>query len=221
MNHSSGQRKRSKVTVQPGKEPVTLIELKKQVSVNDSTSDTVLKSLISSSRVMLEKFTDRKFIQQEITMFMDSFGNTAREEIWEGIAVGPRSAIRGRSQFELEYAPAISLTKISTFDREDNETIVDPLTFRFDNFDADMAQRVTLKQESVWPLDLRDSSAIKVVYLAGYGPTKDDVPSLIRQGILLIGAFMFRNRGDCPAEAGILEGSGAAAILNTYKRMKV
>lgn len=220
MSIDIGQIKRSRVTIQPLIEAVELQELKTQLSINDSTFDTFLNSLISSARIFIEQYLDRKLIQQEITMYMDRMIDLDSNEIWEGHRQAPRSTIQRNHQFTLEFSPIIQVDQVSTFDENDIETIFDSTNYRVDNIDHDMPTRISLKEGSVWPINLRATNAIKIVYQAGYGQLRTDVPSIIRQGILMVGAFMFENRGDCSIESALRE-SGAQDILNVYKTFKV
>ena len=220
MSHNVSQRKRSKVTVQPVLEPVTLQELKNNLSINDNEFDTFLTSLIPSARNIAEQYLGRKLITQTLTMYMDRFGVSGEENIWEGTRIGSINWIQADERFSLEFLPILSITAITTFSIAEVESTVASTNYRLENFDDDMEAEVALVEGGVWPHDLRDSSGVKVVYVAGYGANRTDVPAVIRQAILMIAAFMFTNRGDCTPESSLNQ-SGAQEILSVYEVLQI
>jgi uncharacterized phiE125 gp8 family phage protein len=57
--------------------------------------------------------------------------------------------------------------------------------------------------------------AIVVKYTAGFGATSADVPGEIRQGVLMVAAFLYEHRGHCDA-LDLVKRSGAAEMLQPW-----
>lgn len=60
-----------------------------------------------------------------------------------------------------------------------------------------------------------DEPALVIEYTAGYGPTVDDVPEEICNGIMLLAAYLYEHRGCNAAKA--LHDSGAASVLQPFR----
>jgi len=60
-----------------------------------------------------------------------------------------------------------------------------------------------------------DDPAIRIEYVSGFGPDVLDVPEHIRDGVIMLAAFMFEHRGECDAQEA-LRRSGAASYLQPY-----
>jgi hypothetical protein len=62
--------------------------------------------------------------------------------------------------------------------------------------------------------------ALVVEYIAGFGDSVDDVPDPIRQGVLMLGAFLYEHKGACDAMEA-MKRSGAESLLYPYKAKAV
>ena len=61
-----------------------------------------------------------------------------------------------------------------------------------------------------------DNYALEVEYVAGYGVNQSDVPTPIRDAILMTAAYISENRGGCSNGGSALDMSGAKMLLTAY-----
>lgn len=209
-------RVRVKVTEQPAIEPVELVDVRTSIGINDATFDTYINALISSSRQFVEEYLNRKLIDQELTAYYDSARSSGL--VFEGEITAPEQYISGETYLDLRYAPIASVTEISTFNDDNEESVFDASNYYLENFDDDATSSIRLNYGKTWPTGVRASMGYKVVYRAGYGTTKEDVPSIIRGAIKMMTVYMFQNRGDSESSDKGFMASGAEPILNTYRR---
>jgi len=212
---------RVRVVSGPANEPITLAELKAQLGITDTAQDTFITSLIEPARLIVEEYLGRKLISQGLELFMDVWPG-ATQDIWEGSRLGSSSSLVGLREFDLPWLPAQSVDVISTFNEDDTETVFPATSYIVDVWDPDLWGRVVLRDSSVWPPNLREARAIRVQYTVGYGDDAEDVPSSIRQGLLMVAAYMYTNRGDCPSDTTkCVAAAGASASLAFYRVMRV
>ena len=206
---------KSKVTTAPASEPVTLAELKLSLRITDTAQDTILTQYITDARDMAERYTGRKFIEQELTSYTDA-SRTILDQWWAGYRQGAVGySLNGGTPICFDWAPAISITSVATIDSSNNETSYASSNYYLENFDDDKPSKLQFNDDSDLPGDLRDENAWKIVWKAGYGTASTDVPASIRRAIIMIAGFLYENRGDCDGDC--IGKCGASAILDPYK----
>jgi len=199
---------RSKVSTKPLISPISLDDLKAQIRRDDPTytiDDDILQLYIDAATEQAQDYTGRKFIDQEITLFYDSFPSSSyREEWWSGVRRGTEAQFRKKNAdfLDLPWAPCASITEISTFADDDTETVYDASNYSLDNYDDDRFSRVVFNLNASYVTNLRAKNGIKIVYKVGYGLLVDDVPADLRVGVSMIGAYLYMNRGDCDGSSG-------------------
>jgi len=206
---------KSKVTTGPASEPVSLAELKLSLRITDTAQDALLTQYIEDARDMAERYTGRKFISQTLTSYADAWGAMS-EEWWSGHrrgAVGYN--IGGGGSIGFDYAPAIGISSVETIDSSNNESAYDASNYYLESFDDDILPRMQFNDSATFPSDLRDSSAWKIVWTAGYGTASTDVPSSIRRAIVMMAGFLYENRGDCDGDCA--DECGASKLLRKFK----
>lgn len=160
-------------------EPVTIEELKHHARIDDPDDndelvklDAQLTRLITTARQRGEKFTRRSFNTQTIDVWFDS---------WDGPGV-IEDLPRGKVQ---------EITGIYVYDNGGVETTVDVGIYALGG---------TTIIFNTWPPYFRPRLGIRVQIISGYGDDPEDVPELIREGILEYAAFLYENRlGEAPA----------------------
>jgi uncharacterized phiE125 gp8 family phage protein len=171
-----------KLKTPPPAEPVTLVEVKSLLRIDDSDDDNLISSMITAIRQRAEEWTRRSFLTQTWTLWMDEFpfrsGNTMNK-------------LNGRVII-IPRPPMQSVAFIKTYD-SDNSTV----TFDTSDYFVDTASspgRVALNDNSSWPTSLRIFSAVEVEFIAGYGSSASDVPEGIKQGMLQWIKLLFANK---------------------------
>jgi hypothetical protein len=209
---------RSKVTVAPAGDPVTLTEAKNHLNLEASNTefDALITGYIKAATDIVERYTGRKLIDQEITMFLDSFPASSLDRVWwNGVVQGPSRNIFGKDDnIELPWPPVASVTEVTTFDDGNNESVYAASNYFLDNADNDMYARVVLNLGALLPTNLRNRNALKVRYQAGYGAASA-VPESIKTGIKMVVAYMFMNRGDCN-DCSCVAHAGADSLLAPF-----
>ena len=194
---SSRTFQRTKVTELPSEEPVTLAEAKAHARILQADEDDLITSFIKAARLAVEKYTGRKLITQTLEAFMDEFPDVGGGAWWAGVRQGTPSStgITSDRSILLDGLPVQAGIPIviSTFNDADVELIFPAIEYRVDANDPNLPARISLTEGGVWPTDLRPTSAIKIVYVAGYGLAVA-VPEDIKFAIKALVAYWFIQR---------------------------
>jgi uncharacterized phiE125 gp8 family phage protein len=171
----------SKVTSEPGEEPVTLTEAKTQLNITGTSEDTRITSLIKVARQICERYAQQSFITQTRRIKLDAFPSCDKPIL---LPYGPVIAITG---------DGLGLTY--TNDEGGTTTLTAATHFILDNH-SEIARLVPIDG---WPTDVADFTetphAVTATYTAGYGAAAA-VPQIIKHAILEEIAFRDRHRGD-------------------------
>jgi uncharacterized phiE125 gp8 family phage protein len=175
----------------PGAEPVSLGEAKAQLRVELDGDDALIARLVASARRACEDFTGRALIARSCSLWLDA---------WPA-----------RGWVALPKAPLISVSAINVYD-EAGEALALPE----DDYYADAASgRAVLKAGVAPPCPGRAVSGVEIAFRAGYGPSAQDVPAALAQGILKMVAHLYARRGEDAGDA--LRDSGAAGLFAPYR----
>lgn len=207
---------------QPAVEPVSLSELKAHLAITESGDDEILFDLISEAREQIEQSSGLALISQQWRMTMDQWP-AGSSQWWDGVREGHPSMLygpRGAAWVKLPVYPLISVDTVTVFDEDSTSQSV---TIG-DVFDIDTQQtpgRMGLKFGATWPIALRPTNAIQIVYTAGYGSTAASVPRTLRRAVRAMAAYLYAHRGDgCdPVEA--MQKSGAQSAVAEYKVIRI
>jgi uncharacterized phiE125 gp8 family phage protein len=206
----------------PATEPVTASELRAHLRT-DATAlpDAEANALITDARTEIENMTAVAFIAQSWRMAIDRWP-AGGEAWWDGVREMSITELYNSNTMQsltLPRWPLASITSVTTYDEASNSTSVTVANV----FDIDTYRtpgRMTLKRGQTWPIALRSSNAIEIVYVAGYANAAA-VPSPMKRAVRQLAAFLYSHRGDdCdPAQAYV--DSGAQGIMAGYRAMKV
>lgn len=211
---------KSKVSVQPAIEPVTLAELKTALRITSTSEDSLLTQLIIDARTYAEDYTGRKFITQTLVSYDHNlYGQEA--EWFSGYRIAPESSLyKGKKFVQFDWAPAQSVTSVVTIDIDNSENAYASSNYYLDNYDDNMFPRLNVNDSSTtYATSLRSSNAIKITWVAGYGDDAVDVPASIRRGILMMASHLYTNRGDC--DGSCVSKSGANSYIDKYRILSV
>ena len=212
---------KSKVTVEPSIEPVTLTEVKEHLRITASNEDDLIDTYIEAARRMAEEITGRKFITQTIVGYVDTLGSgSVQGNWWTGTRTGTyfTHILNGKAFIELDWTPCSSITSVYTVDDDATETLYASSNYYLENYDNDMPARIRLVENAAIPTGLRHENAVKVTYVAGYGATAATVPMSIRNAIKMMTAELYNKRGDCDDCA---LNAGQMSTLSQYKIQKI
>lgn len=206
-------------TVAPATEPVTTTELKTYLAIDGTDFDTLLGDLIEEARQEIEDTTGIAMINQTWKLSLDNWPGY-REPWWDGVRQGHINQLSGvPNEVRLPRYPLSSITSVTTYDEDSNSTSITVA----DVFDVDTQQRpgrIVLQSGQAWPVALRDTNAIEIVYVAGYGAAASSVPAPLRAAVRNLAAYLFEHRGECTV-SDAMEASGAGATASRYAVLNV
>ena len=166
------------LTSGPAVEPVTLAEAKAHLRVDGSAEDTLIASLIVTSRLHVEAAAGLALVTQSWSWYVDA---------WP----------RGHA-LKLPLRPVQSIAAVRLYEETGAATTLDPATWFLDG--AAAPPRLVRQGALPWPRPSRIANGIEVAFTAGFGPASTDVPAPIRHAILLLIAHWHEHRS--PLEDG-------------------
>lgn len=180
-------------TTAPAALPVTLAELKAHLRVTSADEDDYIEAVLATAIGEI-----------------DGGGLLGRAMISAGYTL---TTGRASGDIELEIGPAQSLTAIS-FELSDGSTSAASITdFKI----VSDGERAFVR--GPWPSNLDDRpDAIRVEYVAGFGPSAEDVPAPLRHAVKLLAAHRFEVREE--VVIGTIVAAvpmGVERILNLYR----
>ncbi|MEQ3625984.1 MAG: hypothetical protein ABNH26_08755 [Celeribacter sp.] len=208
------QRRASRIVTPPASEPVTKDELRAHtVTDSDSLPDDQADAYIEEARQWIEDAYGIAMITQTWRVALDRWPS-GQEPWWDGVREGAISELSGPNRvYELPRYPLIAVDDVTAYDQAGTDTAV-TISTTFDVDTYSIPGRLALKDGATWPVALRSTNAIDIVYQAGYG-AKDDVPAPLRRSVLLLAGYLFDHRGACDL-GNALKASGAASLAGQY-----
>ena len=196
-------------------DPLTYTEIRDYLRLDEGVDEALLITLLKMATQYAENHTGRALINRTYNLFIDGIDEVDLA-LWEGTKVGPDMSIRKRF-IELPTTPVSSVSAITSFNDEDTET-----TFASSKYFLDSTRepaRVYLRDGEAWPTGLRVANGLKIVYVAGYGTSRSDVPEAIRLAILQMIAFNYEHRGDY--EGTLRQPFMVQSLLQPYRRLSL
>lgn len=186
-------------TVDPTVEPVTLTEAKTQLRVTHAEDDVYITTLITAAREWAEEWTKRAFIAQTWTVQYPG---------WPALD----------DCFELTRPNLISVTSVKYRDADDVEQTVSVADYQVETlaFPGEVRMMSTysfpaLQEDRLYP--------ITIVYTAGYGASAANVPTRVKQAILMFVHHLYDNR--VPVSSGVIATKvplSVESLLGSIKR---
>jgi uncharacterized phiE125 gp8 family phage protein len=122
----------------------------------------------------------------------------------------------GVKKFYLPFPPVQKIDEIKTISY-DTKASEEETILTTDDYSLDL---VSEPAEITLQVPLYQLERLYVKYTAGYGDSAEDIPPLIRQGILQHSAYMYAHRGDCDTDNSASM-SGAIGLYQSYKVMAI
>lgn len=148
----------------PAIEPVTVAELRDHLRL-DADDDKLLRSLISSARLLVEAQTGLRLIEQSWHVLLSA---------WPGEAVA------------LPHRPVIAVDSIRLVG--DTTTTLDPADYEVE---ADARPALIIAGAKGWPAVPRARHGIRIEARFGYGAASGDVPDPLRLAVLMLAAHWY------------------------------
>lgn len=227
FSRPSYQIRRLMVITPPAAPVMTPAEAKEWLGldVTDVSQDAMLTGLIEAATEAVEKYTRRALINRTYLATYDGWpSGRSNLPIFEGLRDGPVTGT-GAGYLYLLKPPLVSVSKVA-WNLMDG-TSVDPWAssnYLVDASDPDQYGRLVLAYDATPPSPLAEAGGLQIEYVAGYGAMAADVPYALRQGVAMVMAYMYGNRGDCPNASGIVDPmdlSGAAGLVNPYRILRL
>jgi uncharacterized phiE125 gp8 family phage protein len=188
------------LTSGPTIEPVTLAEAKAHLRVDGSAEDTLIASLIVTSRLHIEAVLGLALITQGWSYFLDAW--PARPEV------------------ALPMRPVQSIAAVKLYAADESVTTVPADTYLLDG--AGSPPRLVHRAALAWPAPTKVANGIEIAFVAGYGDAAEDVPAPIRQALLLLVAHWHEHREPIAiGSAGAPVPPTVSDLLQPYRQVRL
>lgn len=142
------------LTTDAAVEPITLVEAKSWERIGSTEDEADLAVLIKAARKKVEADTGRVLITSTYTLTLDA------------VPVG--------GVITLPIAPVSAISSITAYAPDDTAMVVSSSVYRLDT--GATPARIVLREGQSWPSDLRSTSALAIVCVAGYGSAASAIP---------------------------------------------
>ena len=160
---------------EPVNEPVTLVEAKAYLRVDNTDEDTLIGTLITSAKQWVESYLDRALILRQLVLRLDTF------PVEIELPQPPLSTFGTTTAVSVTYTLETGTT-----------ATLSSSEYRIDRTSTPGVLRQNYSGS--WPGHLNDYNSIAVTYWAGYGSDEGDIPPAIKNAILLMVGHLFENR---------------------------
>jgi len=187
---------------------ITLTELKTFLRVDGNDENSLITDFLNAAIDDAKNYTRRSFINRTLLLTLDGFPYSSNSEWWSGTRQVSQNAIHKKANsIEIPFPKLVSVSNITTYDYDNSANV-----FGASNYFVDTAgARVSLNQSGTWPVNLRDTAAVKVQYVSGYGEAASDVPPAIKIAIQMHVQKMYEMRQYCDSP------ESSMAMLNRYR----
>ncbi|MDH4981297.1 head-tail connector protein [Hyphomicrobium sp. D-2] len=176
------------LTSAPALEPVTVSEAKAHLRVDGTAEDTLIGSLILTSRLHIEAALGLALITQGWRLKLDRW---------------PKDGA-----VELPLGPVQAVTDVRVLDGAGVAQTVPP-----ESYVADVASSpARIVPRGAWPVPGQRTNGIEIDFSAGFGAAAGNVPAPVRQALLLLVAHWYEHRD--PIEVGSKTTAIPAAVSN-------
>ena len=167
---------------------------------------------------MIEEATGIAMINQTWRLSLDAWPSQ-RADWWDGVRQGAIADINGAPDYVyLPRYPLASIDAVTVYDDAGTPaSVVVAETFNVDTYQK--PGRMVLRNGATWPIALRNSNAIDVDYIAGFGATAASVPPTLRRAVKQVAAYLYSHTGDdCTPDDAL---GAAGALLGAYRVKRI
>lgn len=177
-------------------EPVSVSDMKAWLRVDVTDDDSLIGSLITSARRMIEEHVDKSMMSQTWKLTLDGFPSA--------------------STIDLPRGPVQSVSSVKSYDEDDTESTFSTASYFVDT----SGDRIGLNLDYTWPADLRPTNAAIITYVTGYGSTAASVPEDLKMAIRLLVGHWYENREAVGGSAQIMP-LGVSALLTSHRTLRL
>ena len=181
-----------KALAEPSELAVTLVTAKLHLRVDHTTDDTLITTLITVAKKMVEHYTNRVLISTTYNMYLPAL----------------------YSQIAIPKAPVTALSSIKYYDSTNTQQ-----TLSSSYYDVDLNAEFPIIKTAynyTYPNTYDRAQAVDVQFIAGW--TQATIPQPLAQAILLIIGHLYENRQNVVVGRQVNElPQGAEMLCNAYK----
>lgn len=181
----------------PAIEPASLAEAKDFLRIIADDEDELLGTLITAARLMIEAASGRLLIEQGWRIVLDAW---------------PQGG-----EIRLPLSPVRSLTAARVYPATGHAETVAPSSLAL----AAGSDPPLIRVAGPLPAAGRAHAAIEIDLIAGFGPTRDTVPALLRQAVLRLACRWFEHRGDVVSRDAARLPAEIAALVAPFRRVRL
>jgi uncharacterized phiE125 gp8 family phage protein len=185
-------------TVAPTGTLVTLSEAKLHCRIDGGDEDLLVSGLVKAAQDHLDGYSGvlgRALLTQTWRQDFDAFSDTMR------LPVGNLLAVSSVTYYDASNAQQTLASSVYTA------------------FSDTLGPYVTRKPGQAWPSTYTRPDAVSVTWTAGYGPAATDVPSSIRQAVLLLVGHWYANREAVTSDPAAPLPFAVDALLSPLRRL--
>lgn len=206
----SFNRKSVVVTASADSPAISTADMKTYLRVDGSGDDALIASHVAAATEAIKQYCQVAILTETFAFRADRITDA---DAWRNLdALGPGMHTvsvpylrGGGDRLDLPFAPIQSVTSVTTYDRDNASSV-----FSSSKYGVDLQSgRIYLNEGETWPVNLRATNALEVVYIAGYG--SGSVPGPILQAIRLYVASMYDGCEGMTQEV--------QRLLSPYRRM--
>jgi uncharacterized phiE125 gp8 family phage protein len=184
----------------PAQEPVSLVQMKAHLRVEDEAEDGLIEALIVAARVHVESLTGKALLSQSWRLVLDGWPDD-----WV---------------IKLPVSPMSALSEIRCYDAGGNVHQID-LDQVLPDGQANPA-RIILPICIDGAPALRERMGIEIDYVAGFGTEPEDVPADLLQSLKTLAAYWYENRDAVLVSgAGVSVPAGFERLISSHRRVRL
>ncbi len=175
-------RKSVTVTVSDDSPAISLADMKKFLRVDGTADDDIITAYIATATEAVKNYCQRAILTETFVFTADGFTEPGGDDRLMALGAGVHQVsvpyiLGGGDSFDIPFPVIQSVTSVTTYDRDNTSSVFDSSKYIVDL----QTGRITLNEGETWPVNLRDTSAVQVTYVAGYG--SGSIPQPILEAI--------------------------------------
>jgi hypothetical protein len=190
---------------------VSTADMKAYLRIDTSDEDTLITAFVKAATLRAESYTGRKFITQTQKLVMDFFPMYQPKRFGQDNSPSPYHYLGTDKPIQLPFGAVQSVSSVKYYTSDNTLN-----TYSSSNYYTDVSSgRVITNDNTFFPTDLREFSAVEVEFVCGYGDDSTDVPQDIVEAVKQIAAGMYEAREvECEIPCC------ASVLLSSYKLPK-